>query len=217
MSITILIADDHKIVRDGLRSLIAMQFGMEVIAEASEGRTAVKLCRKLNPSVVLLDLDMPDLNGIDTALQIPKEMPVVKIVILSMHSDRHLVASALRAGVSGYVLKDCAFEELAVAIRTVANNQSYLSPAITGHLINDYLEKLNGHHGTSDELLSIREREVLQLIAEGKPTKQIAELLNVSVKTVESHRHNITQKLNIHSIAGLTKYAVRARLTSLNN
>lgn len=217
MPIKVLIADDHKIVRDGLRALIASQTGMEVVAEASEGRSTLKLSRQLKPDVVLLDIDMPDLNGIDAAFTLHKDLPAVKIVILSMHSDRALVANALQAGAAGYVLKDCAFEELAAAIRTVTENRNYLSASITGTLIDDYLRRLNNQQDTADDLLSSREREVLQLIAEGKTTKQIGDILNLSVKTIESHRHNIVEKLDIRSTAELTKYAIRTKLTTLDH
>jgi len=216
MSIRILIADDHKIMRIGLRSLIERQTGMEVIAEAQDGRKALQLARELKPDVIIMDIGMPGLNGIEATRQIISENPVVKVVALSMHSDRRFVAGMLEAGAAGYLLKDCAFEELAQAIETVVNGQIYLSSEITGVVIGDYVRQLT----TRDEAgafktLSAREREVLQLLAEGKTTKQIASLLHVSTKTIETHRSQIMEKLNIHSVAELTKFAIREGLTSL--
>jgi DNA-binding NarL/FixJ family response regulator len=217
MGVKIMLADDHKIMRDGLRSLIEKQPGMEVVAEAENGRTAIKLNRKFRPDVVVMDIHMPDLNGIDATRQIVKEFPGTKIVAFSMHTDHQFVAGALKAGVAGYLQKDSAFEELAQAIRTVVANQTYLSSKIAGSVVRDYVDKLAVEEAMSPAALTAREREVVQLYAEGRTTKQIAERLNLSVKTVETHRRHIMEKLDITSIAELTKYALRQGLTSLDS
>jgi DNA-binding NarL/FixJ family response regulator len=215
MTTRILIADDHKIMRDGLRSLISKEQDMEVVGEAENGRIAVQLARKLKPHLVIMDITMPELNGMDAARQILNEMPGTKIVTLSMHSDRRFVMEMFKAGVSGYLLKDCAFDELAQAIKAVIADHKYVSPAVAGTVIEDYVDQMSGAQGSSSELTS-REREVLQLIAEGMTTKQIASELNVSVKTVETHRRKIMKKLDIHSIAELTKVAIQEGLTSVD-
>ena len=215
MSIRILLADDHKITRQGLRSLLDKEFDMEVVAEAEQGRTAVRLVRELSPQVVIMDVTMPDLNGVEAARQIVSEFPDVKIIALSMHSDSLFVTEMLRSGASGYLLKDCAFEELARAIRTVVAGKTYLSPSISGVVVDDYLHRLSKADFSGSEVLTDREREVLQLLAEGKSTKQIALKLHISVKTVETHRRQMMDKLDIHTVAELTKYAIRKGLTSL--
>lgn len=214
MSIRILLVDDHKIVRDGLRALIEKQPCMEVVAEAAEGRTAVRRAQDLSPDVVIMDVGMPDLNGIEATRQIVAKVPGVKVIALSMHSDRRFVVGMLSAGASGYLLKDCAFEELVSAVQTVAAGQGYLSPGITDIVIENAVRTSTADFLVSSALTD-REHEVLQLLAEGKSTTQIASLLNVSVKTVESHRRKIMEKLNLHSIADLTKFAIRAGLTSI--
>ena len=216
MSIRILLADDHKITRQGLRSLLEKQPDMEVVAEAEEGRTAVRLVRELVPNVVIMDVSMPDLNGMEASRQIVGEFPNVKIIALSMHSDTLFVTEMLRSGASGYLLKDCAFEELAQAIRTVMDDKTYLSPSISGLVVDDYLHRLSKADFSDSQVLSDREREVLQLMAEGKSTKQIALKLHISTKTVETHRRQIMNKLDIHTVAELTKYAIRKGLTSLD-
>lgn len=215
MSIRILLADDHKITRQGLRSLLEKQPDMEVVAEAEEGRTAVRLVQELVPNVVIMDVSMPDLNGMEATRRIVAEFPNVKIIALSMHSDSLFVTEMLRSGASGYLLKDCAFEELERAIRTVMANKTYLSPSISGVVVDDYLHRLSKADFSNSEVLSDREREVLQLVAEGKSTKQIALKLHISTKTVETHRRQIMNKLDIHTVAELTKYAIRKGLTSL--
>ena len=215
MSIRILLADDHKITREGLRSLLDNQQDMEVVAEAEDGRTAVSLVREVVPSVVIMDVSMPDLNGVEAARQIIAQFPDVKIIGLSMHSDTLFVTEMLKSGASGYLLKDCAFDELALAIRTVVTGKTYLSPSISGVVVDDYLHRLSKADFSDSEVLTDREREVLQLLAEGKSTKQIALKLHISVKTVETHRRQIMNKLDIHTIAELTKYAIRKGLTSL--
>ncbi|MHC4483462.1 MAG: response regulator [Planctomycetota bacterium] len=215
MSIKILLADDHKITRQGLRSLLEKEADMQVVAEAEEGRTAVRLVRELLPDMVIMDVTMPDLNGMEAARQIVYAFPDVKIIALSMHSDALFVTEMLRSGASGYLLKDCAFEELVRAIRTVTAGKTYLSPSISGVVVNDYLHRVSKGDSSDSQVLSNREREVLQLLAEGKTTKQIALKLHISAKTVETHRRQIMDKLDIHSIAELTKYAIRKGFTSL--
>jgi len=209
------LADDHKITRQGLRSLLEKEPDMEVVAEAEEGRTAVRLVRELLPDVVVMDVSMPDLNGMEATHQIVAEHPNVKVIALSIHSDNLFVSEMLKSGASGYLLKDCAFEELARAIHVVVDGKTYLSPAVSGVVVDDYLHRLARTESPSSEVLTDREREVLQLIAEGKSTKQVALKLHISVKTVETHRRQIMSKLDIHTIAELTKYAIRKGLTSL--
>lgn len=215
MSIRILLADDHKIVRDGLCSLLEKEEGMEVIAEADTGRAAVRLAAELAPEVVLMDIAMPELNGIEAARQIIAAVPGCKVIALSMHADKRYVMEMLKAGASGYLLKDSAFEELARAIRTALDNRTYLSPQVSELVIGDYVQQLQKGNGSAFSVLSPREREVLQLLAEGNSTAQIAVGLHVSVKTVETYRQHIMEKLNIRNIAELTKYAIREGITSL--
>ena len=216
MGVKILLADDHKIMRDGLRSLIEKRPNMEVVAEAENGRAAVKLTRKLRPDVIVMDINMPDLNGIDASRQIVAEFPGTKIIAFSMHTDHQFVAGALKAGVSGYLQKDSAFEELDRAIRTVVADQTYLSPKITADVVKGYVAKLQADESAAPAFLTDREREVVQLYAEGHATKQTAERLNLSVKTVETHRRKIMEKLDITSVAELTKFAIREGMTSLD-
>jgi len=215
MKTRVLLADDHKIMREGLRSLLAATPGVEVVGEAGDGRTAVQLVLKLMPDVVVMDIGMPDLNGVDATRQIKTRAPRTKVIALSLHSDERFIAGMFKAGASGYLLKDGAFEELAHAIRTVAAGHTYLCPRIARTVVKDYLRDAqtaadSGGHAPSD-----RDREVLQLIAEGRNTKEIAGRLDVSVKTIETHRTRIMERLGVHSVAELTKYAVREGLTSL--
>ena len=216
MSIRIVLADDHHIVRDGLRSLLEEQGDMEVIAEAENGRDAVALAAELRPDVVVMDVGMPDLNGMEATRQVLKRARGTRVVALSMHSDRRFVAGMLEAGASGYVIKDAAFEELARAIRAVVDGRTFLCPAVAGVVVGDYLNRRAAGEPAPARPLTPREREVLQLLAEGSATKQIAARLGVSVKTVETHRSRIMAKLNIRSVAELTKYAIREGLTSLD-
>jgi DNA-binding NarL/FixJ family response regulator len=219
-NISIIIADDHRLLREGLRCLLEKQPGLKPVADAADGRNTVKLVQKLKPAVVVMDVSMPDMNGIEATRQIKKDSPEVKIIGLSMHADKHFVTEMLKAGASGYLLKHCAFEELGIAIRTVAGNRIYLSPEITGVVIEDYIQ--TAHNGKKNAngngaTLTGREREVLQLLAEGKSTKDIASLLNLSVKTIETHRQNTMEKLHLYSIAELTKYAIAAGMTELTS
>jgi DNA-binding NarL/FixJ family response regulator len=188
---------------------------MEVVGEADNGRDTLRLVQQLSPLVVVMDISMPDLNGIEATRQIMAESPGVKVVALSMHSDSFFVLNMLKAGACGYLLKDCAVEELVKAIRTVVANKTYLSPGISDIVIKDLVNGYSMIEGSAFSILTNREREVLQLMAEGKSTNSIAERLCVSSKTVETHRKQIMTKLDIHSVAELTKYAVRQGLTSL--
>ena len=215
MSVKIILADDHQIMREGLRALLEKQPGMEVIAEAENGRTTVDLVHELKPDVVVIDISMPDLNGIDATRQIINAVPTIKVIALSMHSDRKFVREMLSAGASGYMLKDSAFEELGTALSVVTNNQTYLSPKIANTVIRDYLGKIDTGDSKTTPSLTNREREVLQLLAEGRTTKEIAEKLCVSIKTIETHRKQIMEKVGLSSVAELTKYAIREGLTSL--
>jgi len=216
MDIKILLADDHKITRDGLKALLDSQKKMIVIGEAENGRQAVRLAVDLVPDVVVMDINMPELNGIEATRQIIAELPSTKIIALSMYSDKRYVVGMLKAGVSGYLLKNCAFDELVSAISAVVANQNYMSPKIADTVMKDYANILESSDASPISLLTAREREVLQLIAEGLKTKEIAARIHVSVKTVETHRQQIMRKLNAKSVAELTKIALREGITSLD-
>jgi two-component system, NarL family, response regulator NreC len=215
MSIKILLADDHKIMREGLKSLLEKQGDITVIGEAEDGRTTVSLARELSPDIVIMDISMPDMNGIEATRQIVSRDSRIKVIALSVHSDKRFVVEMLHAGASAYLLKDCAFGELVNAVRAVIANHSYMSPEITDVMIKDYKHILSKKPLTAFSILTAREREVLQLLAEGKTTKDIAARLKVSVKTIETYRHQIMDKLHVHSLADLTKYAIKEGLTSL--
>lgn len=213
--IKIMLVDDHQIVRIGLRSLLAAEPDMKVVAEADNGRDVPNLVRDQQPQVIIMDISMPDLNGIDATRQILAQYPSVKVIALSMHSDSLFVLNMLKAGASGYLLKDCALEELVKAIRTVVAQKTYLSPGVSDVVIKDFVSNWSNPNSSAFSVLTAREREVLQLMAEGKSTNQIADCLCVSVKTVEAHRKQIMNKSGIHSVAELTKYAIRQGLTTL--
>ena len=216
MTIRVLLADDHQIIRDGLISLLANESDIEVVGEASNGRAAVEMTQRLKPDIVVMDITMPGLNGIEATRQVRAVSSDIKVLALSMHSDKRFVAGVLHAGASGYVLKNCAFRELIQAIHTVAVNQTYLSPMIADIVVESYVR----HSPLPDSSLSVltpREREVLQLISEGKPVKEIAAVLYLSHKTIEKHREQIMRKLKAHSVAELTKYAIREGLTPLED
>ncbi|MGB8990876.1 MAG: response regulator transcription factor [Desulfobaccales bacterium] len=213
--IRIILADDHQIVRQGLRILLEAEPDMEVVAEADNGRKVLRMAQELTPDIIIMDLSMPELNGIEATRQILAEVPGIRIIALSMHSDSLFVLNMIRAGASGYLLKDCALEELVKAIRAVVNNKTYLSPGVSDIVIRDFVTGWQTTTSSAFSVLSAREREVLQLMAEGKTTNQIADGLCVSVKTVEAHRKQVMNKLGIHSVAELTKYAIRQGLTSL--
>jgi len=213
--IRILIADDHAIVRDGLRRLLEADAFAEVVAEVGDGREAIRVARELRPDVVLMDVAMPESNGAEATRRILEDNPEIRVIALSMHTDRQYVSRMLQAGASGYVLKEGAFEELAEAVRCVRRGEAYLSPKIAGAVVRDYREKAALLDGQEAESLSPREREVLQLLAEGRSTKDIAATLHLSVKTVETHRKRMMDKLSLTSVAELTKFAIRQGLTSL--
>lgn len=215
MSIKILLADDHKIVSDCLKSLINKQPDMMVVGEAENGRMVVALAQKLNPNVVIMDISMPDLNGIEATRQIIAKCPGVRIITLSMNSDRRYVTGMLNAGASGYLTKSCSFEELIRAVRAVAANKTYLSPDISDIVIKESLSRSSTEKSSVFSTLTMRECEVLQMLAEGKTVKQIAVKLCLGIKTIYTHREQIMKKLNIHSTADLTKYALREGMTSL--
>lgn len=215
MPVRIIIADDHRIVREGLRHLLEKRTDFRVVAEAADGESAVRLARELSPDVVIVDISMPGLNGVEVTRQILAERPGVKVLALSMHSDRRFVIETLKAGASGYLLKDSAFDDLVRAIEVVVARGAFLSPAITDMVVRDFVAQAGEGGDAAFSVLTAREREVLQLMAEGESTKAIAGRLAVSVKTVESHRQQIMEKLDLHSVAELTKYAIREGLTSL--
>jgi two-component system response regulator NreC len=211
----ILLADDHKLMRSGLKALIEQQPDLTVVGEADDGRQAVALAISFKPDLLVMDIGMPNLNGIEAAHQITQAHPGTAIVILSMHSDESYVLRALKAGAKGYLLKDSAESDLIRAVHAVAGGKSFFSPAVSKVLLDDYVRKLQ-RSGAEDayDLLTPREREILQLIAEGKSNKDVANLLNLSVYTVETHRSNIMEKLNLRGIPELILYAVRKGIIS---
>jgi DNA-binding NarL/FixJ family response regulator len=212
MILRVLLADDHQLMRAGMRALLAGLAGVTVVAETGDGREAVELAAK-GANVVLMDIGLPGLNGLEATARIVKQHPQVKVVILSMHANEEYVRQALRAGASGYLLKDAAPAELELALRAVARGQKYLSPAISQRVVEDYLTQASaGRADAAAQLLTARQREILQLIAEGQSTKQIAAQLGVSVKTVETHRADLMKRLGIHDLAGLVRYALREGL-----
>ncbi len=207
MSVRIILADDHEIVRQGLRALLE-QKGFEVVGEASDGQESIRLCRELRPDVAVLDLTMPLINGVDAAREILKDNPRIKVVLLTMHTEERYVLDALQAGVNGYVVKTQAASDLVQALNEVSRGSTYLSAKVSRAIVLAYLE----NRDLSPDPLTPRERQVLQLIAEGKTTKEVANLLNISVKTAEAHRTKIMSKLDTHGTAGLVRYAIRRGL-----
>ena len=214
MSIRILLVDDHAIVRHGLSRSIQQQEDMEVVGQASDGHAAVELARELAPDVIVMDISMPGLNGIDATREILRTSPDTRVVGLSMHSAKRYVREMFRAGASGYLLKDCEFDELVQTIRLIAQGQTYISPSIGRVVTENYIHDGSENNDNAFSVLTPREREILQLISEGNNTKQIAARLFISPKTVEAHRLRIMKKLDIHNIALLTKYAIQEGLTS---
>jgi len=214
MHLKVILSDDHKIVREGLKNLLNKSSDIEIVAESENGRDTVLLAEKLKPDIVIMDVTMPELNGIEATRQIIKNNPNIKVIALTMHSERQFVVEMLKAGAKGYLIKDCAFDELVNAIKTVAGNKVYISPSIA-HIVVGSISADEEHQNSSFKLLTDREREILQLLAEGKATKEIAFSLEISIKTVETYRQLIMNKLKIYNIAELTKYAIREGLTSV--
>ena len=216
MKVRIIIADDHQIMREGLKALLEKHSSLQVIAEAESGIQTLEIAHREHPDVIIMDIAMPDINGIEVTRQLKAEMADVKIIALSMHSDRRFVSEILKAGASAYVLKQSAFEDLESAIKAVMANRSFLSADILETVVSDYVNQLSGSEYDAYRQLSDRERQVLKLLAEGKTIKEIAYLLEVSAKTVETHRLNIRDKLGISSLAELTKFAIREGITTLD-
>jgi DNA-binding NarL/FixJ family response regulator len=216
MTIKILLVDDHQLIRDGLRALITGEKDMKVVAEAENGREAIALVKQQDPDIVVMDINMPDLNGIDASKIILSENPNVKVIALSVHSTTRFIKEMLKAGVSGYLVKHCAYEELANAIHMVMNNKSYLSSQIIGTVMNDYAAHAHTDKTSVFSMLSLREREILQLVAEGLTSEDIASRLFISIKTVSTHRRHIMKKINLKSVAELTRYAISEGLVSLD-
>ena len=215
MSIRILLADDHEIMRDGLRAILTAEASFQVVGEAENGRKAAAMARELAPDVIIMDIGMPDLNGVDATRQIKLENPGVKVIALSMYADRGSVLGLLEAGACGYVLKTGAYDELQRAVKAVMQGKTYLSPDVT-RMVVDAQIRASSHAGASAETrLGPREREIVQLLAEGHTSPEIARRMHISTRTVETHRRNIMKKLDLHSVAELTKYAIREGLTEL--
>ena len=215
MNVRVLLVDDHKIMREGLRVLLEREPGVEVVGDAADGRTALDLVKSLSPDVVVMDVGMPDLNGIETTRQVKAVNQHVKVVALSAHADKRYVFHMLDAGASGYVLKITAHDELVRAVFAVNEGKTYLCPEIAGFVVGRSKQTATGREPSAYSTLGAREREVLQLVAEGKTSGEAARTMHISVKTVEAHRRNIAEKLGLHGTAELTKYAVREGLTSL--
>ena len=216
MTIRVFLADDHKLMRRALGRQLDRQEGILVIGEADDGRDAVRQAIELRPDVVVMDVTMPGLNGVEAARQIVAKAPGVRVLALSAHVDQQHVSAMLEAGATGYLAKDCEADELVEAIGRLSRGKVYLGSGVADVVVGDYVKRLDGDASPSASVLTAREREVLQLLAEGKSTKEIAGLLDVSVKTVDTHRANLMSKLGLRSIAELTKYAIREGLTSID-
>jgi DNA-binding NarL/FixJ family response regulator len=218
--IRVLLVEDHTLVRAGLRSLLQSFGGIQVVAEAGDGRDALRLVETHKPDLVLMDVAMPGLNGLEATTRLRKEFPGIRVLILSMYSNEEYVIQSLRAGAAGYLLKDAATTELDLAIKAIARGETYLSPAVSKVVVSDYVRRVGGEGSevvadpSPYERLTPRQREILQLIAEGNTTKEIAHLLNISAKTVETHRMQLMGQLDIHDVAGLVRYAIRKGLVS---
>jgi len=212
----ILLADDHELMRVGLRTVLEREAGIEVVAEAADGRAAVELAKQLKPDIVVIDISMPELSGIEATRQIVHQLPRSKVIVLSLHNERHLIEQMFAAGASAYLLKNSAAVELSLAVHAVLHGETYLSPEVAQMVLGDFMRRSHEAHQTTFVNLTPREREVLQLVAEGKSNKEIALRLDISAKTVDTHRQQLMEKLGIRSVAELTKYAIREGLTSLD-
>jgi DNA-binding NarL/FixJ family response regulator len=206
--IRVLLADDHTLVRAGFCRLLEGIPGIQVVGEASNGREALEMIETKRPDMVLMDIGMPGLNGLEATARVTHDLPGIRVIILSMHSDKEYVLKALRAGASGYLLKDVDINQLEMAIKAVAEGETFLSPSISRHVISDYVNRV-GSESSPREELTPRQREILQLIAEGRSKQDIAQMLGVSLKTVETHRDQMMEKLGLHDVAGLVRYAIR--------
>lgn len=216
MTIRVVLVDDHAMMREGLRSLFTDAPDIEVVGEASDGRTALELLRTLVPDVVVMDVGMPEMNGVEATRRIRTEHENVKVIALSTHTDKRYVQHMLEAGACGYVLKIAAYDELLRAVRAASRGQTYLSPEVAGNVVDRSTDVQRAGSVSVYSVLGAREREVLQLVAEGKTSAETAKQMHISIKTVETHRRNIVQKLGLHGTAELTKYAIREGLTSLD-
>ena len=210
--IRVLLADDHALLRAGVRALLQGIPEIEVIGEASDGRDALAAIKTLRPHIVLMDIAMPGMSGLEAAARVARDFPQTRVIILSMHAGEEFVCQAIRAGAAGYLLKDAEPTELEFAIKAVARGESYLTPSVSKQVLSSYMQLVGGETPITQETLTPRQREILQLIAEGKTTKEIASLLKISVKTAQTHRTELMERLDIHDIAGLVRYAIRIGL-----
>ncbi len=216
MSVKVLLVDDHRMFREGLRTLLEQEDWLEVVGEVETGHEAIQVATELVPDIIIMDVAMPDLNGVAATRKIAESDLTAKVLVLSMHSDRRYVTGMMEAGASGYILKERAFDELVRAMEAVLRGELYIDPGVGAVIVQDYVHRTTNQAPAGTPALSAREREVLQRIAEGQHTKKIARALELSVKTIETHRRNIMRKLNIFSVAELTKYAIREGMTSLD-
>jgi two-component system response regulator NreC len=214
--IKVVVADDHTILRQGIKALLDNQKGIEVVGEAKDGREAIKTIEELLPDVILMDIAMPGLNGLEATRRIKKKFPKVKVVVLTMHANEEYIFQILNAGADGYLVKETAFQDLISAINAVHKGEAFMSPSISKKVMTDYIQRAQGEEKVDFDTLTTREREILQLVAEGNSNKKIAEALFISPKTVETHRAHIMDKLNIHDRAGLIKYAIRKGMINLD-
>lgn len=213
----ILLVDNHTLVRAGIRALLEQIPNVLVVGEAGDGREALKLVEQYRPHLVFMDITMPVMNGLEATVRVVKEFPGTRVVMLSVHTDEEYVLQALRAGAAGYLLKDAGRVELEIAVAAVARGETYLSPAVSRHVVGDYVRRTGSGLEGRLETLTPRQREILQLIAEGKSTKEIASILDVSVKTVETHRAQLMERLDIHDVAGLVRYAIRTGVVTADD
>ena len=214
--IRVVVADDHTILRQGIKALLDNQEEIEVVGEAKDGREAIKAIEELSPDVILMDIAMPGLNGLEATRRIKKKFPMTKVVVLTMHTNEEYIFQILNAGADGYLVKETAFQDLISAINSVHRGEAFMSPSISKKVMTDYIQRAQGEEKVGFDTLTTREREILQLVAEGNSNKKIAEVLFISPKTVETHRAHIMDKLNIHDRAGLIKYAIRKGMINLD-